>query len=92
VITAPSLRPDLEVDRARLDETVARPRPRLLVLNPLVLLHRIDENVGGDVVPLLAFANCSIATSSPSRWSIMLGRGQAPSAPQALRGSSEFHA
>src|ERR1700732_203707 len=55
VITAPSLRLDLEVDRARLDETVARLKPRLLVLDPFVRLHRIDENVSGDVAPLLAF-------------------------------------
>ena len=55
VITAPSLRLDLEADRARLEETVARLKPRLLVLDPFVRLHRIDENVSGDVAPLLAF-------------------------------------
>jgi hypothetical protein len=55
VITAPSLRLDLEADRARLDATVARLKPRLLVLDPFVRLHRIDENVSGDVAPLLAF-------------------------------------
>ena len=55
VITAPSLRLDLDTDRARLEETVARLKPRLLVLDPFVRLHRIDENVSGDVAPLLAF-------------------------------------
>ena len=55
VITAPSLRLDLEADRARLEETVARLKPRLLVLDPFVRLHRIDENASGDVAPLLAF-------------------------------------
>ncbi len=45
VITAPSLPLDLEADRARLEETVARLKPRLLVLDPCVRLHRIDENV-----------------------------------------------
>jgi hypothetical protein len=55
VITAPSLRLDLEADRVRLDETIARLKPRLLILDPFVRLHRIDENVSGDVAPLLAF-------------------------------------
>ena len=54
VITAPSLRLDLEADRARLEETVATLKPRFLILDPFVRLHRIDENVSGDVAPLLA--------------------------------------
>jgi hypothetical protein len=55
VITTPSLRLDLQADRASLDETVARLQPRLLVLDPFVRLHRIDENASGEVAPLLAF-------------------------------------
>ena len=55
VITAPTLRLDLEPDRASLDETIAWLKPRLLVLDPFVRLHRIDENVSGEVAPLLAF-------------------------------------
>jgi RecA-family ATPase len=55
VITAPSLRLDLDADRASLDETIARLKPRLLVLDPFVRLHRIDENVSGEVAPLLAY-------------------------------------
>jgi RecA-family ATPase len=55
VITAPTLRLDLEADRARLDQTIARLKPRLLVLDPFVRLHRIDENLSGEVAPLLAF-------------------------------------
>ena len=47
VVTAPSLRLDLEADRASLDETAARLQPRLLVLDPFVRLHRIDENASG---------------------------------------------
>jgi RecA-family ATPase len=34
VITAPSLRLDLEADRARLEETVATLKPRFLILDP----------------------------------------------------------
>jgi AAA domain len=51
VITAPAVRLDLQADRASLDETVAALRPRLLVLDPFVRLHRIDENASGEVAP-----------------------------------------
>src|ERR1700675_3554811 len=44
VITAPTLRLDLDADRRNLAETVARLQPRLLILDPFVRLHRIDEN------------------------------------------------
>ena len=94
VITAPSLRLDLEADRANLDETIARLKPRLLILDPFVRLHRIDENVSGDVAPLLAFLRdlqrrhaLAVALVHHAR----KGAGAAR-AGQALRGSSEFHA
>ena len=92
VITAPSLRLDLEADRARLEETVARLKPRLLVLDPFVRLHRIDENVSGDVAPLLAFLRelqrrHAVAVVHHARKGASAIR-----AGQALRGSSEFHA
>jgi RecA-family ATPase len=94
VITAPSLRLDLEADRASLDETVARLRPRLLILDPFVRLHRIDENISGEVAPLLAFLR-----ELQRRHAIAVvvvhhakkGAGNIR-AGQALRGSSEFHA
>jgi RecA-family ATPase len=94
VITAPSLRLDLEADRIRLEETVARLKPRLLVLDPFVRLHRIDENVSGDVAPLLAFLR---ELQRRHAVAVVLvhhakkGAG-AIRAGQALRGSSEFHA
>jgi hypothetical protein len=94
VITAPTLRLDLDADRARLDETVARLKPRLLILDPFVRLHRIDENVSGEVAPLLAFLRelqrrhaVAVAVVHHAR----KGAG-AIRAGQALRGSSEFHA
>ncbi len=55
VITAPVLRLDQDRDRTRLWETVRRLRPRLLVLDPLVRLHGIDENHAGDVAELLGY-------------------------------------
>jgi len=94
VITAPTVRLDLEADRASLDETVAALRPRLLVLDPFVRLHRIDENASGEVAPLLAYLR-----ELQRRYGIAValvhhakkGGGRAR-AGQALRGSSEFHA
>ena len=45
VIAVPSLRLDIERDQHRLAATLARVRPRLLLLDPLVRLHRLDENL-----------------------------------------------
>ena len=55
VITAPSPRVDLDADRTGLHETVARLKPRLLVLDPFIRLHQIDESISGEVAPLLAY-------------------------------------
>src|SRR6202790_2896499 len=94
VITAPTVRLDLEADRRNLAETVAKMQPRLLILDPFVRLHRIDENVSGEVAPLLAFLRelqrrhaVAIAVVHHAR----KGAGTVR-AGQALRGSSEFHA
>ncbi|MEO6777029.1 MAG: hypothetical protein ABI467_29130, partial [Kofleriaceae bacterium] len=38
-----------------LTETIDKLRPRLLILDPFVRLHRIDENLAGEVAPLLAY-------------------------------------
>ncbi len=88
------MRLDLDADRASLDETVAKLRPRLLVLDPFVRLHRIDENASGEVAPLLAYLRelqrrhgVAVALVHHAK----KGGGRAR-AGQALRGSSEFHA
>jgi RecA-family ATPase len=57
VITAPTLRLDIENDRDRLDQTVASLRPTLLVLDPFVRLHRVDENVSSE--SLLCSTRCA---------------------------------
>ena len=94
VITAPSLRLDLEGDRVRLDETIARLKPRLLILDPFVRLHRIDENVSGEVAPLLAFLRELQRRHAIAVVLVHHARKGAGAirAGQALRGSSEFHA
>jgi hypothetical protein len=94
VITAPSVRLDLEVDRKNLAETVAALQPRLLILDPFVRLHRIDENISGEVAPLLAYLR---ELQRRHQLAVVVvhhakkGAGKAR-AGQALRGSSEFHA
>jgi len=94
VITAPTLRLDLPADRDRLQRTVERLRPRLLILDPFVRLHRIDENASGEVAPLLAYLR---ELQRRYELAVLLvhhakkGGGRIR-AGQALRGSSEFHA
>jgi RecA-family ATPase len=93
VITAPTVRLDLQADRNSLDETIAKLQPRLLVLDPFVRLHRIDENASGEVAPLLAYLR-----ELQRRYGVAVvvvhhakkGAGRVR-AGQALRGSSEFH-
>ncbi len=55
VITAPSLRLDTLQDQTRLRQTVELLQPKLLLLDPFVRLHRIDENASSDVSAILAF-------------------------------------
>jgi AAA domain len=94
VITAPTVRLDIERDRDALTETVAKLRPRLLVLDPFVRLHRVDENLSGEVAPLLAYLrelqrryHLAVVLVHHARKG-----GAKMRAGQALRGSSEFHA
>jgi len=94
VITCPSVRLDLAADRDALAETVAALAPTLLVLDPFVRLHRIDENVAGEVAPLLAYLrelqrrfHIAVVLVHHARKG-----GAKLRAGQALRGSSEFHA
>ena len=94
VITAPTVRLDLEADRKNLDETVAELQPRLIVLDPFVRLHRVDENASGEVAPLLAYLRelqrrHAVAVVVVHHAKKGAGRIRAG---QALRGSSEFHA
>ena len=51
VIDVPVLRLDHRSDRQRLEETVERIRPHLVVLDPLVRLHGVDENAVADIAP-----------------------------------------
>lgn len=94
LITVPALRLDRHDDRQALAATVARLQPKLLVLDPFVRLHGIDENAAAEVAPLLAYLrhlqrdlHAAVALVHHARKGAAHERGG-----QALRGSSEFHA
>lgn len=94
VIVAPVVRLDVELDQRRLEETVSTLRPVLLVLDPFVRLHRIDENVSSEVAPMLDYLR-----GLQRRYQVAVvlvhhaRKGASHLRPgQALRGSSELHA
>ncbi len=93
LITEPGLRLDHDDHRERLDATLAKIRPRLLVLDPLVRLHHGDENSAGDVSRMLGFLRqlqreheLAIALVHHVR------KSSAAEPGQALRGSGDLHA
>jgi hypothetical protein len=94
VIVAPVLRLDIERDQRRLEETVGALQPTLLVLDPFVRLHRIDENVSAEVAPLLDYLRGLQRRHHVAVVLVHHARKGAAHmrAGQALRGSSELHA
>lgn len=94
VIVAPVVRLDIELDQKRLEETVRTLRPVLLVLDPFVRLHRIDENASAEVAPLLDFLRGLQRRYQTAVVLVHHARKGAAHlrAGQALRGSSELHA
>lgn len=95
VITAATLRLDRDPHRARLFETARRVRPRLLLLDPLVRLHGIDENHATEVAELLSYfrslqrqLDLSVVLVHHTRKNAAAGAA----AGQGLRGSSDIHA
>jgi AAA domain len=95
VITAPVLRLDRDPDRMRLLETTRRLRPRLLLLDPLVRLHGIDENNASEVAALLAYFRSLQRQFDISVLLVHHTRKNAAGGAAAglgLRGSSDIHA
>jgi hypothetical protein len=93
VITAPSLRLDNPADREGLSNTVENLKPTLLILDPLIRLHRLDENDATQMGALLSFLR---ELQRKFQLAVILvhharkdSNGSRPG--QALRGSSELH-
>jgi hypothetical protein len=93
VITASTLRLDLEHDQKRLNATVAALRPNLVLLDPLVRLHRLDENSAADISKLLGFIREMQRTYDTAVVLVHHASKKHRAQPgQALRGSSDLHA
>lgn len=95
VITASSMRLDLGRDQVRLQKTARALSPRLLILDPLVRIHRADENSSGEVSTLLAYLrelqrelDLAIVVVHHVRKS----GASSQAAGQGLRGSGDLHA
>jgi hypothetical protein len=93
VVAEPVLRLDEPLDRERLRSAVAELRPRLLVLDPLVRLHRLDENNSQEVSGLLGYLR---QLQREYDVSILLVHHTSKRSHarhgQSLRGSSDLHA
>jgi hypothetical protein len=94
LITAPALRLDRAHDQGRLRDAVAKYAPRLLILDPFVRLHRIDENDAGQVSALLGYLRELQRTYDVAVLVVHHARknGVAGQPGQSLRGSGDFFA
>jgi len=94
LILAHQLRLDLSQDKDRLARAIEKHQPRLLILDPFVRLHRLDENSAMEVSALLADLR---ALQRRFHLAVLLvhhtrkANGESSSG-QALRGSSDLHA
>lgn len=95
VITADALRLDRIPDQERLAATLMLHRPVLLILDPLVRLHAIDENAAGEIAALLGFlrvlqrkTGSAIALVHHAKKAVSAHGG----AGYSLRGSSDLYA
>lgn len=95
VITADSLRLDRPEDQDRLEATLDFHHPVLLILDPLVRVHSIDENVAGQVAALLGYLR-SLQRNSGAAIALVhhLRKNASPSsgAGNNLRGSGDLYA
>lgn len=95
LVLASSLRLDATVDQDRLEATVARYQPKLIVLDPFVRLSRADENSALEVSAVLAYLrelqrkhHAAILVVHHTRKS----SGSGTPAGLALRGTGDFWA
>ena len=95
VIIADSLRLDRIPDQERLEATLLLHRLALLILDPLVRLHAIDENAAGEIAAFLGYprllqrkTGAAIALVHHARKNVAANGG----AGYSLRGSSDLYA
>jgi len=89
------LRLDQAKDQLRLAQTLRQLRPRLLILDPLVRMHRLDENSATEISGLLSYIRAlereyEVAILIVHHTRKEIGSSQHPG--QGLRGSSDLHA
>lgn len=93
LILAQQLRLDLDLDLRRLAQAIDKYQPRLLILDPFVRLHRLDENSAMEVSALLSDLR---ALQRRFRLAVMLvhhtRKSNGEASGQTLRGSSDLHA
>jgi hypothetical protein len=93
VITAASLRLDRSRDQLALDATLGALRPRLLLLDPLIRLHGLDENSAAEISGLLGFLR---ELNRRHQLALVLvhhlAKRKHRDPGQALRGSGDIHA
>ncbi|MGE3376616.1 MAG: AAA family ATPase, partial [Vicinamibacteria bacterium] len=93
IIAEPTLRLDQDRDRRRLQAAVASVQPKLLLLDPLVRLHQLDENSSQEISNLLGYLR---ALQREHDLAVALAHHTAKRAHarhgQALRGSGDIHA
>ena len=93
LICEDALRLDNAQHQQRLAATVQKLKPRLLILDPLVRLHRSDENSSADVGLLLHYLRQLQRQSAAAVLLVHHIRKNAAAQPgQALRGSGDLHA
>ena len=93
LITEEGLRLDLDAHRDRLEATVAQLKPRLLILDPLVRLHRGDENSAAEVSEILGWLRVLNRAHKVAIALVRHVRKSGGSQPgQSLRGSGDIHA
>jgi hypothetical protein len=93
LIDTPSLRLDLDADRTSLAAAVEAIRPKLLLLDPLVRLHRADENSSADISALLGFLRDLQRRFDTAVLLVHhMSKKHRAQLGQALRGSGDLHA
>lgn len=95
VITADTLRLDRFTDQERLTATVMLYKPVLLVLDPLVRLHSLDENQSGPMAALLGYFRAlqrKTGTAIVICHHVRKNASSTAAAGYSLRGSGDLYA